>query len=105
MAEDTLYIGCNGHVAAISTDSGAERWWTSLARGTILAATSFEDVCLLADAGRIYAGSHGHLFCIDAATGEILWHNELEGLGFNDVTLALRGQSIQFASTHARDRR
>jgi outer membrane protein assembly factor BamB len=48
----------------------------------------------------VFAGSQGHLFCLDAATGAMLWQNGLKGMGYNDVTLAIAGKSIQFVATH-----
>jgi outer membrane protein assembly factor BamB len=57
-------------------------------------------VCVLEHDGRIYAGSHGHLFCLDVETGRIRWTNELKGMGYNDVTLAMAGKSVQYVSTH-----
>ena len=32
----------------------------------------------------------------DAATGKLLWHNALAGMGHNDISLAMDGVSIQF---------
>ena len=44
----------------------------------------------------VFAGSHGHLFCLDVENGSILWHNELQGMGCNDVSLAMQNVSVQF---------
>lgn len=44
----------------------------------------------------IYAGGFGHLFCLDAQNGRILWHNSLEGFGHNDISLAMDSISVQF---------
>lgn len=99
MTRERLYIGSNGHVAAIDPNSGDELWRTRLSEG-IFAATKHQDVCVLEHEGRVFAGCHGHLFCLDAATGNVLWHNELTGFGHNDVTLAIAGKSIQFVSSH-----
>ena len=89
-----LYIGSNGNVAAIEIGTGTEIWRTKLKPG-LLSATSYADVTVLDHDGKVFAGSNGHLFCLDANSGEILWHNELEGLGHNDVTLSIGGRSIQ----------
>ena len=40
------------------------------------------------DSGRLYAATRGELFCVDPATGTILWHNRLEGMGTGLVTFA-----------------
>jgi outer membrane protein assembly factor BamB len=99
MPTDILFIGCNGHVAAIDIATGSEIWRTKLKTG-VVSATSYEDVCTLEHEGRVYAGCNGHLFCLDGATGTILWHNGLEGMGHNDVTLAMAGKLIQFVAKH-----
>lgn len=99
MSDDTLYIGCNGYVAALRTTDGAELWHTALSTGFI-SATAREDVCVRQHQGRVHAGSHGHLFCLDGASGQILWMNQLSGLGYNDVTLAVGDKSVQFVATH-----
>ena len=99
MASQNLYIGSNGHVAAIDPRDGRDVWRTRLG-SSVLSATTRQDVCVLEHEGRVFAGCNGHLFCLDAASGELLWHNELDGLGHNDVTLAIAGKSIQFVATH-----
>lgn len=96
-----LFIGCNGEVAAIEPETGAEVWRTAL-RGTgVFGLTIPEDVCILEHDGRLFAGCNGHLFALDTATGKILWHNELSGLGHNDVSLAIAGKSAQLTSPRA----
>lgn len=103
--QEALFIGTNGYVAAIRTSDGHELWRARLRAGlleTATYATISEDVCLLYDEGRVYAGCSGYLFCLDAATGEILWKNDLADMGFNDVTLAMKDKAVQFSSTHHR---
>jgi len=94
-----LFIACNGHVAAVNPTDGSEAWRTRLKPG-IMSATSHEDVCILEHENRLYAGCGGHLFCLDASSGKILWHNDLKGMGYNNVTLAMAGKSIQFVTRH-----
>ena len=98
MNPDILYIGTNGHVAAIGVTDDEEFWRTKL--GGL--STGHQDVCVLEHGGKILAGCQGHLFCLDASTGDVLWHNDLKGLGYNDVTLAIAGKSIQYVSSHSR---
>lgn len=76
-----LHVGCNGAVVAGSPEGARELWRTSLATAGIVSSTSRADGCVLADDGRVYAGCHGHLFALHGGTGEVLWHNELRGLG------------------------
>lgn len=90
-----LIIGTNGYVCSIAPDTGAEVWRTKLQSGAF-SATTRSDVSVIVCEGRVFAGAHGHLFCLDLADGRILWHNELAGLGYNDVSIALEGVSIQY---------
>jgi outer membrane protein assembly factor BamB len=100
MEKELLYIGSNGHVAAIDPETGNEVWRTPLGGSGLFSSTKAADVCVLQHEGRVFAGSQGHLFCLDAATGATLWQNGLKGMGYNDVTLAIAGKSIQFVATH-----
>lgn len=93
-----LIIGSNGSVAAIDPSSGGILWQTKLSTGGVFSATGAQDISVLVKDGRIYAGGAGHLFCLDAATGQTLWHNPLRGLGHNDIALAMEGVAIQFVS-------
>ena len=91
-----LILGTNGNVAAIDTATGSELWRTSLKTGGLISSTNYEDVSVLLKDGMVFAGCCGHLFCLDAATGNILWHNPLTGLGHNDIAMALEGVAVQF---------
>lgn len=90
-----LIIGSNGFVAAIDLTDGRELWRTRLQTG-VFAATNSQDVSVLVQGGFVFAGSHGHLFCLEVASGSILWQNELSGMGYNDVSLAMQNVSVQF---------
>lgn len=91
-----LIIGINGHVSAIDPRNGRQLWATKLEGGSFLASTSTQDVSVLLHDGVVFAGCYGHLFGLDASSGGILWHNELPGLGHNDISLAMEGVSVQF---------
>lgn len=95
-----LYIACNGIVAAVDPATGKEKWRTELPTGSLLTGNRKTDVCILEHEDRVYAGAKGHLFCLDAETGRIRWKNELKGMGYNEVTLAMAGKSVQYISTH-----
>lgn len=74
-AKEPLYIGIGGHVVAIDRATGEERWRRKLR------SSSF--ITIAVEAGAVYAGAQGELFCLDPKTGSILWHNRLKGLGHN----------------------
>ena len=81
-AEDLLYVGLHGHVAAIDKRSGVEAWRTSLPD------TGYDVVTLLHEDGLLFAVSKGHLFALDAESGRVLWRNRLKGLGHGYALLA-----------------
>jgi outer membrane protein assembly factor BamB len=95
MEKDILIIGCNGYVSAILTNTGEELWRTKLREG-ILGGSRGYDVSVLIDGAQIFAGCYGRLYCLRASDGEILWNNELKGIGFNEIALARQGTSTQF---------
>lgn len=91
----SLFIGSNGQVAAIDMVTGEVRWQTKLQSG-MFCATGGADVSVIVRGGFVFAGSQGHLFCLDAESGGVIWHNELSGMGYNDVSLALENVSVQY---------
>lgn len=92
---EPLIIGSNGYVAAIDPATGAERWRTGLPLG-MMGGTSACDVTVLVSDGRILAGARGNLFGLNMEDGKILWQNDLKGMGYNDVSMAMEHISIQY---------
>ena len=70
---DLIYLGIGGHAVALEKSTGSEVWRAKLTGG------NFVNVC--ARDGSIYATAYGELFCLVPATGELRWHNKLNGLG------------------------
>ena len=68
-----VYVGIKGHVLALDSATGTERWRTKLKGNGF--------VHLVSDGTRLFAATQGELFCLDGATGSPLWHNKLSGLG------------------------
>jgi outer membrane protein assembly factor BamB len=75
-----LFIGIAGNVLALDRNTGAEVWRVNLKGG------EFVNVALLD--GALYATARGELFCLDPATGQVRWQNQLKGLGRGLVTIA-----------------
>jgi outer membrane protein assembly factor BamB len=90
-----LIIGSNGYASRIDVITGEELWRTKLLPG-LLGGSSCTDVLVLVRGEFVFAGTYGNLFCLALDTGRILWRNELKGMGYNDVTLAMEGVAIQF---------
>ncbi|MDA8018086.1 MAG: PQQ-binding-like beta-propeller repeat protein [Thermoanaerobaculia bacterium] len=99
MTQELLHIGTNGHVLAVSTDTGDELWRTKLASGRLFNSVANQDVCVLEHEGKVFAGCRGFLFCLDGASGEILWRSDLKRMGHRDVSLSVAGKSVQTSST------
>lgn len=76
--ETLLFVGIKGHVLALDSASGTERWRTKL-EGVRMRTSGF--VHLHRDADNLYAAYNGELFCLDPASGTLRWHNRLTGLG------------------------
>lgn len=92
-----LYLGCNGTVSALDPRSGQEVWRTRLNTSDlgILNGARNEDVNVIEDGGMVIAGVNGYVFGLNAQTGEVLWKNGLQGMGYNDVTMCIGGKTIQ----------
>lgn len=100
--KDIVYLGLKGHVVAVDKKDGATLWQTKL-KGGLASGDRF--VTLLIEDARVYAHTCGELFCLDADTGEILWNNGLEGLGYDIGSLASEGISSAAAPALAHRRR
>jgi outer membrane protein assembly factor BamB len=88
MSPDILYVGVKAHVVAVDKTTGKTLWQTKLKGGM---ASGDHFVSLLVQGDRLFAHTCGELFCLDRATGAILWKNELPGLGHDIATLASEG--------------
>jgi outer membrane protein assembly factor BamB len=80
-----VYIGVRNHVIAFDRKNGGEAWRTELA---VKYQTSASFVNVVRDSDGLFATCAGELFCLDPATGAVLWHEPLKGLGTGLVTIA-----------------
>ena len=78
---DIIYIGIKDSVAAFERTTGNELWRTKLpsASGVVI---------ILCDGRNIFAGSAGKFYCLDLK-GTLLWKNDLPGLGYGLMCMAL----------------
>jgi outer membrane protein assembly factor BamB len=92
-----IFIGISGTVIALDRGTGQEVWRTALKGG------DFVNVVLLDDT--LYATAKGELFCLDPATGNLRWQNQLKGLGRGLVTIAASGgqQAVAMRQKQQRD--
>ena len=75
-----IYVGIKDAVVALDDRTGFEVWRTELR------ASGF--VTVLWDGEALFAANAGEVWRLDPARGDVLWHNELKGLGRGLVTLA-----------------
>ena len=76
----TVIIGIRSHALSLDATTGAEIWRTKLKSGQFVTVYARED--------RVFAGASGELFCLDRASGNLIWHNKLQKLGFGLVSFA-----------------
>ncbi|NVK21144.1 MAG: PQQ-binding-like beta-propeller repeat protein [Kangiellaceae bacterium] len=76
-----IYIGMAGHIACIDKSTGNEIWRTKLKKGSSL-------TNLVREGNQVIAYSGGHLYALNALTGNIQWENELKGLGYSYCIIA-----------------
>jgi len=58
---------------------------------------------LTRDGDRVYAAAAGELFCLEAATGAVLWSNPLKGMGYGIVAIATADQTPAAAHRRQQD--
>ncbi|HEV8631979.1 MAG TPA: PQQ-binding-like beta-propeller repeat protein, partial [Thermoanaerobaculia bacterium] len=90
-----VFVALGSHVLALRPEDGTEVWRTKL-RGAVFG-PSF--LALTLEGGRLYAGLEGQVYCLDPATGEVLWHNKLPGTGRGFICFS--GTSGQAAAAAA----
>jgi outer membrane protein assembly factor BamB len=78
---DTLiFLGINGVVFALDRTTGTEVWCVEL-KGS-----DFVNVVL--DGDRVLATTKGEIYCIDPVTAQVIWQNDLPGMGTGIVSIA-----------------
>ena len=100
MNDKAVFVGTNSHVVAIDKNTGSTIWDTKLKSGL-----SVSFVSLLVEAEKIFAHTGGELFCLDAATGKVLWKNGLSGLGYELASIATSTQTSTGSSLVAEHER
>ncbi|MBT8486522.1 MAG: PQQ-binding-like beta-propeller repeat protein [Phycisphaerales bacterium] len=81
--DDLVFVGLRGHVAALARDTGEIVWKWKSPKGS--------NYCnILLDGDCVLVGIYGYLYCLDAATGALRWHNPLKGFGMGVTSLATR---------------
>ena len=92
---ELLIIGMKGRVLGIDKANGDRAWETHLK------SSGFVNVSVESD--RVYASTRGELFCLEAGSGRLVWHNRMKGLGYGMVCFGSdpANQAIQAAQLAA----
>jgi len=75
-----IFVGIKNAVVALDARSGAVVWRAEL--------RASDYVTVLWDGEALLAANAGEVWRLDAADGQVLWHNELKGMGRGLVSLA-----------------
>ena len=81
MRADLIFVGFNSRVAALDRSNGETRWSWKSPKGSGY-------VTVLLDGDRLIVSVQGYTYCLDPASGEQRWFNELPGMGSGVATLA-----------------
>jgi outer membrane protein assembly factor BamB len=88
---EKLFLGISNHVVSLNKKTGEQLWKTKLKSSTITN-VYYED-------GNIFAYSGGHLFCLQASDGSIVWENPLKGFGYSTCIIASEHQNAAVISS------
>ena len=75
-----LYLGIKNSVIALNDKTGEEVWRVKL-RGS-------DYVTVMWDGEALIAANSGEVWRLDPASGTVIWHNELKGMGRGLVSVA-----------------
>ncbi len=81
MMDKLIFVGFNSRVVALHRDTGTPVWQWKSPRGSGY-------VTLLLDGDRLIVSVIGYTYCLDPATGNQIWFNELKGFGTGVASLA-----------------
>jgi outer membrane protein assembly factor BamB len=82
--QEMMFVGIKGSVLALDRDSGEQAW---------VAKVGSDFVTVTVEGEKIFAACLGEIFCLDAFSGNRLWHNPLKGYGTGLATMAFSGAS------------
>ena len=82
---DKLFLGIHSHVVCISKKTGDKIWDTKVKSAAITNVYFENDF--------VYAYSGGHLFCLKASDGKVVWENSLKGFGYGTCIIASESEN------------
>ncbi len=92
MLDQLIFVGFNSRVAALDRETGQTVWEWRSPKGSGY-------TTLLLDGDRLIASINGYTYCLDPVSGQVLWFNELPGMGTGVPSLAsVRGNAQNTAA-------
>jgi len=87
--KNLVFVGFNSRVLALDRETGDGVWSWQAPKPK-----NGGYVTLLLDGDRLIVSVIGYLYCLDPATGELLWSNDTKGCGTGVTSIvSVRGQS------------
>ena len=86
-----IFVGIKNSVVALDDRGGAEVWRAQL--------RSSDHVTVLWDGEALLAANGGEVWRLDPGSGQVVWHNELKGMGRGLVSLASGRRATTTAET------
>jgi outer membrane protein assembly factor BamB len=84
---DLVFVGLNGRVIALHRDTGDLIWkWAPTT-------TTAGFVAMVVDGDRLIVSDNGYIYCLEALTGQQMWHNPLTGFGTGIAIVATAASS------------
>ena len=96
-----IYGRTKGYAFCHDERNGQEVWRTKLETHSFFNVASLSDVAVIFSNDVLIAASVGHMWGLQSATGAILWHSDLPGMGNRFVTLCTPTSSIQYLHTES----
>jgi outer membrane protein assembly factor BamB len=92
--QNLVFVGFNSRVAALDRRNGSIAWsWK--------AHTGSGYVSILVDREHLFVSVNGYQYCLDAATGNEIWLNRMEGFGYGVTSIATERSSTDSATQQA----
>ncbi len=87
--ENLVFVGFNSRVLGLDRESGDAVWMWQAPKPR-----NAGYVTLMLDGDRLIVSVNGYIYCLDPATGELLWNNDTKGCGTGVTSIvSVRGQS------------
>jgi outer membrane protein assembly factor BamB len=83
--DDLILLGLKGRVMALSRSTGREVWSTRIPSGMCKA----DFLTMVVHDQQVFVYGRGHISALNLLTGEVLWTNELPGMGYDLGSLAI----------------